>query len=383
EQCVNPKSNAQHCGGCRLRCRSKVCVEGRCVLHADNVFADARRTCTVLQGQLKCWGDNLYRNVDYPRWYRIRSPPNYFIDIQGQSVKQILSQKGSGLRTCVRTPKGLVFCWNNRGHDVRSGPIEKMSFSSRVHHLTADNYRVCGLTEHGEVQCLESDSTKNPTSVYLFGRKAMDLASGFGSSCVVLKEGPVQCWGDNSRGQLGYGDFTVRQKPDGRSVRLHGRKAIQLAMGDGVTCALFEGGKVTCWGKNLDGELGLGLDPQSVPKLNRPLTHHVDLSNVRVQFVASHSHHVCVLLADGGIKCWGSNRHGQLGYPDLKSRNKPEFNALDFQGKKALQISCGGDHTCAVLEDHSVRCWGYNSSGELGHGHRHPLLKPIFEPPMR
>src|SRR4051794_39667426 len=87
--------------------------------------------------------------------------------------------------------------------------------------------------------------------------------------------------------------------------------------------------------------------------------------------------HSCVITSDaptaGGVFCWGNNALGQLGLGDTSNRGDQPgemgdaLAALDL-GAPATSISAGAAHTCAVLAGGSVKCWGYNSSGQLGVG---------------
>jgi alpha-tubulin suppressor-like RCC1 family protein len=85
--------------------------------------------------------------------------------------------------------------------------------------------------------------------------------------------------------------------------------------------------------------------------------------------------HSCALFQDGVVKCWGANSRGQLGYGDALNRgdvpgamgdNLPAI-ALGTN-RTAITIAAGGSHTCAILDDESLKCWGANGNGELGQG---------------
>ncbi|MEM1008452.1 MAG: hypothetical protein AAGJ35_05560, partial [Myxococcota bacterium] len=92
--------------------------------------------------------------------------------------------------------------------------------------------------------------------------------------------------------------------------------------------------------------------------------------------------HTCAMLWDGTVKCWGENDKGQLGYSDTRNRNQPERQPLDFKGKRVLHLSSGYEHNCAILEDQTLRCWGENKHGQLGHQEKDPFALPLLEPPI-
>lgn len=141
---------------------------------------------------------------------------------------------------------------------------------------------------------------------------------------------------------------------------------LQVAAANGHTCAIVAnttGGVVKCWGDNVYGELGDGttinrITPVDVSGLPSGIT--------KIELGDSHA---CALTSTGGVKCWGDNRHGQLGDGTVIQRNTP----VDVIGLSAgvVAISAGGAFTCAVMGNSasgSAKCWGDNSSGELGDG---------------
>ena len=86
----------------------------------------------------------------------------------------------------------------------------------------------------------------------------------------------------------------------------------------------------------------------------------------------------CAILYGGVIKCWGGNDYGKLGLGDLSNHgdasadqmgdNLPVVDLGTGRTAKMISASTGGAHTCAVLDDDSVKCWGWNDSGQLGLG---------------
>ena len=97
-----------------------------------------------------------------------------------------------------------------------------------------------------------------------------------------------------------------------------GRTAVQLVTGEFSTCALLDDGSVKCWGRNDSGQLGLGGTTDSLVPANL-----VDLGpGLKAVELAAGLAHVCALLTDGSVKCWGSNSHGQLGLGDANNRRR-------------------------------------------------------------
>jgi alpha-tubulin suppressor-like RCC1 family protein len=73
-----------------------------------------------------------------------------------------------------------------------------------------------------------------------------------------------------------------------------------------------------------------------------------------------------VLLLTGGVKCWGSNSSGQLGDGTTTKRLTP--TAVSGLSSGVAAIDAGSSHTCALLSTGGVKCWGNNYHGQLGDG---------------
>ncbi len=217
------------------------------------------------------------------------------------------------------------------------------------------------------------------------GEGAIAIASRWNHTCVVLKNGTIKCWGDNQHGQLGLGDVAGRGGNPGEmgfalpAVDLGvGMKASAIAVGASHTCALLTGGTVKCWGDNGLGQLGLGdtYDRGDEPGEMGNALSVVNLGPgaIVTAITAGHSH-TCALLIDGSVRCWGGNAQGQLGLGDISARgNQPGEMGLNLppvdlgSGEKAMAIAAGHHHTCALLAWGYVKCWGDNFSGALGLG---------------
>ena len=217
-----------------------------------------------------------------------------------------------------------------------------------------------------------------PTVDLGLGRSAKFIASGGEHTCAILEDGGVKCWGRNDEGQLGYGD--IQHRGDGAGEMGDNLEAVYftptvktIAAGRTHTCALLYDGSVKCWGGNTKGQLGLG-DTQNrgagAGEMGDNLP-TVDLGPGRsAKSIATRHEHVCAILDDDSVKCWGGNDYGQLGYGDTQNRGDCDtLPAIDLaSGRSAKFIAAGGYHTCAILDDGSVKCWGRNYYGQLGYG---------------
>jgi len=129
-----------------------------------------------------------------------------------------------------------------------------------------------------------------------------------------------------------------------------------LSSGSAHTCAILDDGSVSCWGYNSDGQLGDGTTTQR----NTP-TQTSSLGTGRTAVaISSGAFHTCAILDDGTVSCWGRNLYGGLGNGTTTDRNTPTQTSSLGTGRTAVAISSAAEHTCAILDDASVSCWGYN-----------------------
>lgn len=202
------------------------------------------------------------------------------------------------------------------------------------------------------------------------------LAVGAHHTCALLDTGLVRCWGNNEYGQLGYN--TTLNVGDGEPIASYGYVnlggiAVKIAAGAEHTCALMNTGNVRCWGRNNYGQLGRG-HTNNVGDNEQPYEggdSDVDVGGTVKNIVAG-GHHTCALLDNGHVRCWGFNAYGQLGYSDHTpvgdNENPAARGDVPVGGDTVLQLAAGDNHTCAVLSTGNLRCWGYNGFGQLGYG---------------
>jgi alpha-tubulin suppressor-like RCC1 family protein len=216
-------------------------------------------------------------------------------------------------------------------------------------------------------------------------RYATSVAAGRAHTCAILDDGSVKCWGASGSGQLGAGDRRTRGAQRGEmgddlpAVDLGAsRRATAISTKGNFTCALLDDGAVKCWGDNYAGMLGLGdtADRGDEPGEMGDDLPAVDIgSNRRATNLDVGTDHACAILDDGAVKCWGANYAGMLGLGDTANRGDEPGEMGDVLpavqlggGRRAMRIVAGAMHTCALLDDASVKCWGNNSSGQLGLG---------------
>ena len=217
------------------------------------------------------------------------------------------------------------------------------------------------------------------------GRTAKQIATGSAHSCAVLDNNTVKCWGLGTDGRLGYGTTTSLGRASGQmgdvltTIDLGtGRTAAAISAGSAHTCAVLDNATVKCWGLNIDGQLGLGdIDNRGddAGEMGDALT-TVDLGTGRTAVaISAGSTHTCAVLDNATVKCWGGGAFGQLGVGSVDSIGDGPGemgNALAAvslgTGRTVKALSSGDAHTCAILDNNSVKCWGGNGNGRLGYG---------------
>ena len=210
-------------------------------------------------------------------------------------------------------------------------------------------------------------------------RTARAIAVGSAHSCALLDNFTVKCWGRSTYGQLGYGDTVSRGDGAGEMAALVAidfgadRTATAIAVGSLHSCALLDNSAVKCWGRNQYGQLGYG-DTDSrgdgAGEMGVALP-AIDFGTGRTaRAIAAGKYFTCALLDNFAVTCWGANTGGQLGLGDTTDRTSPTaLTAIDFgSGRTARALSAGDDHVCAILDDGALKCWGAASSGALGSG---------------
>lgn len=276
----------------------------------------------------------------------------------------------------------------------------------------------CGLFESKRIRCwgMNESGQVGTGSTFSIGADAADFENGLpfvdlgenlsvikvsiGKShvCALLDDGHVKCWGSNAFGQLGYGDNANRgDHPNemgenlpfidfGNDVLIH-----DIASGSNHNCVLtVDRRKAFCFGNNSKGQLGIGTnkDVGSVPNeigTNLKFATFGQDGIINSIHSGSAAQHTCVIVSDGRLQCWGDNTWFQLGYGDNRNRGDEEnemaenLPLIDLGNEnKVVAVELGEGHTCVLLESKAVKCWGRNDFGQLGIGN----IKPVGDNPQ-
>lgn len=276
---------------------------------------------------------------------------------------------------CVVDDRGHVFCWGQNENGqlgdgtrvTRSRPVWVAGVEEAVE-VAAGDFHTCARVAGGGVRCWGSGMegglgpghpgvTTAAVEVDLMDRAAQSLAVGGGHTCAVVAGGNVFCFGRNNHGQLG--GVSGEATPTPRMVEGLA-SALEISAGRDHTCAVVGGGAVLCWGRNDRGQLGDG----TTAAPGRAVT--VELGGVATD-VACGSLHTCAVMDDGRVLCWGFNGDDQLGLGDGgPTQQTTPAAVVDVAG--ASRVTAGDGHTCVLLEDGVLRCWGRNNRGQIGDG---------------
>ncbi len=386
--------------------------------------AGAKHTCAIFaEGAVRCWGDNAFGQLGRPP---LGDPlAEYSVDL-GTNRRATGIYSGQ-FHSCVILEDGAVKCWGDNGFgqlgvgdratrgDGASAmgdglPVVDLGTGERAVSLALGGTASCALLEGGRVKCWgdpyqgatgQGDGELRGASPGTMGDNlpVVDLGSRDGarrkvkaieafeyhSFCAILDDSEpdasgLKCWGSNDYCELGIGTQEGGRGLEVGSLGDHlawidigttasgaVRKAATLAAGFQFICVLGDDGVVKCWGTNRFGELGLGAtsDPRSCKAEEMGNAGLVALPAPAVALGASYEH-ACALLASRDVTCWGENRLGQLGVGDTTPRPGPSAPLVFESGFTPAQLVLGDSHGCVLSTDARVKCWGSDQERQLG-----------------
>lgn len=438
-------SDPHNCGGCGNDCMSSsslwtafgemlpshmkdaVCNDGYCEVAACDAgytddpgfpYRDCRfsikqlalgdnHSCAVFfDDTVRCWGDNSSGQLgNNPEYVTGSAVP---LSVEGLPLSPELSVKSlsAGFRhTCVLLSDDSIYCWGSNGLgtlgratfdekgyvareveglDLVDGVNVAVLAAGSLHNcvLLSDNTIQCwGFSEYGQLG--RTTGTEYSSSVVAplenpdFGANTTILALAAGShhNCALLSDNTIHCWGYNIAAQLGRITESALVYQDPAPVEQLSLQAgvniLEITAGGDHTCALLSDNSIRCWGNNADGQLGRNTQPFSTSADPLPVTGLNLSSGISVKHISAGGNHTCALLSDNRIFCWGENDFGQLGRvtEDETFTGVPSA-VVGISPKNALGVMAlsahGYDHACVLLDDVSIRCWGYNAFGQLG-----------------
>jgi cysteine-rich repeat protein len=295
--------------------------------HVDAVATGSNHTCALQDGAVKCWGDNSSGQLG----------PQASGTLSRDPVPVTLGEEATALCATAYSSfallaNGTVKGWGINYNETLSG-LWTAPFGGGVRALACGTSAVCALSDRG-VECWGASALTSarptPMLVTLASRESSNitqLSHGSAHACAVFANGNPYCWGKDTQGQRLTGEQEdlrgdiATSSPWTRAPLNMKVKAI--AAGGGSSCAIgTEASRdvLKCWGyDSRTGALGQ-------PDLTSVATNHIgdtaeevaELSPISLgsgavpRIVATSGFHTCVILTNGGTKCWGDNSSGQL-----------------------------------------------------------------------
>jgi alpha-tubulin suppressor-like RCC1 family protein len=332
-------------------------------------------------GTLSCWGDG--DNGQIGDGLKSDRPTPAIVGALGAEA---VAAAPSDLHTCALKKDGTVWCWGiNPNGQLGDGttvehalpaPIPALSDIDAVAvgenhscaHQQGGTLWCWGRNDDGQLGTGEISRKTLPAGVPL--SNVGGVVAGRAHTCARQNDGTAWCWGRNDDGELG--DGTKAQSPSPVKVQLIEYVA-GLTAGDGYGCAVKTGASLWCWGRNDDGQLGIGTMMSS----GSPV--HVMSLDATVLKVVAGGAHTCALKNDQTLWCWGANDYGQLGSGTNDPKNTP-FKLTGVVATSVVDVAVGAWHTCA-RKGNTLWCWGRNDAGQLGSATADPgSLLPVQVP---
>lgn len=356
---------------------------------ASKVYAIGSNTCVLsTTGGVKCWGDNQAGQIGNSTFITSKTPG----DVVGLSSGITHLALGPGKRiieapflgheevglepgyACALRNDHTGYCWgnNNAGQlldnsvENRATPVILKHFAGKVAQFATGTNFVCVLLLDGQVYCWGNNAngildqpdmttSQKPIKINRLSAEVKTLVAGHDHACALLINNNVECWGSNKYGQLGVGTVYTSSIifTDTTFTKVYGLNdtITDLVAGSDGTCIINQQGKAKCWGQSRER----GLIATELKEIKG-----------KVLSLSLGRKHSCAITETGTAWCWGDNTYGQLANDANTFTN--DLGLVQGITQPIISIATGYEHTCAVLADHQVRCWGRNYSGVLGIG---------------
>jgi len=226
--------------------------------------------------------------------------------------------------------------------------------------VSAGSDHTCGLTKAGGVLCwgwnadgaigdgTDAYTRVRPSPVVGLASGVRAISAGGSNSCALTHVGAVRCWGLNGSGQLGNGSSVESSNVPVQVTGLT-KGARAITVGNVDACAITSTGGAVCWGANDSGQLGNGTTHDSSVPVNV-----VGLSS-GVRAIGAGDSYACALTRAGIVRCWGSNTSSQLGNGTIGDHSRP-MTVRNLRGVRSLSV--GSEGSCALTTAGAVKCWG-------------------------
>ncbi|APR84767.1 BNR repeat domain protein [Minicystis rosea] len=351
-----------------------------------SVSAGSAYACGLkLDGRRYCWGTNSLGQGGDTTILALAQPT------AADTVTSWSRIDAGDLAACALRTDGTLWCWGDgslgqTAQPGAEGPLltpAQVGTDSDWTAIASGLRFACGLRQGGHLHCwgnasraalgLGYGSDRSDPSPVGTAADWADVRVQLDDGCAIRTNGDLHCWGRNVLGTLGDGTTVTRKDPVPVGA---GKVWKRVALGRTHTCGIAaadatEG--VYCWGADASGEQGNGTaGAQLTPS---PITAPTGIPTAWISLAAGFNH-TCAVGQNGALWCWGRNASGQLGDASTTNRTDPK-QVLPTGAADWIEVSAGGDYTCALRAAGTLFCWGANGSGQLGTG---DIVSPVTAP---
>lgn len=328
-------------------------------------------TCLLWEGQIRCWGGTFGLDptpVAGARWVELA---------------------GGELHRCAIDADRALYCWGDNS-DGALGVGDQVARAEPTHvtpdrawrQVGAGRFFTCAISGASELYCWGRNTEGQLGAGVVAGVVDRPLRIGTATDwlsignagnhiCGIRTGDQLFCWGANDRGQVGVGmagpGVTV---PTPQPIAGAWR---QVSIGKEHTCGIQTDDTLWCWGRNFEGQLGLGVRGDGTDQLAPvQVGDATDWQSIGLGRFAS-----CGVRAGGLLSCWGNNELNEVGIPGATYYVEPtQVDQQIWQLAGASQ----GSHMCGLHDDGAALCWGANTAGQLGTGDTEPRDAPTLVP---
>jgi hypothetical protein len=240
-----------------------------------------------------------------------------------------------------------------------------------------------GRNEMGQLGLGDRESRERPKRASILSSIPGELgfiqiAAGNQHCIGISVRGNVFTWGGNRRGQLGDGFLNSCPSPT-LVPQLKHRPVVSVCCGENHCLAMTVGGNLYAWGDNTQGQLGLG---DTTMRLRPEIVKSLKIA--KASTISAGKTHSLVSTQNGLLFAFGGNFYGQLGLgADAEKIVTAPSIVEKMRGKQVVEVSCGDTHTLIVVlseegENQCVYVTGQASVGQLGLGAG--STSPVFSP---
>lgn len=403
---VCPASTAVQCSA---SANAKYCGPTSCI-GVTQVVAGYDFTCALMSDTtVRCWGAGYAGQLGQgPADLKEHATP---VTVKGLTgVVKLTAAPGYSGRVCALLSDQTATCWGSGAYGAlgNGSVVDRIATPSPVlkaagmpltaiKDISAGQFVTCALDATGAAWCwglqlqgavgdgVEANTSRlYPAAVVNSGTGNSSIWAGYDQVCMTTTAGntaSVKCWGYNgsyfSLGQPAGMKFSSATLIPSFSIANGGLAQPVVVGGDGGTgCVITQTSTLSCWGANDSQQLGRNgaATPSATPSnvcrtATTPCTSPDDVMRQVTSFGIGEAHSCAVsTLAGVGVRCWGRGNYGALGDGNVALHTVANAGVGPTLTPAATQIAVGAYHACALLTDRSVRCWGWNSDGQLGNG---------------